>query len=154
MKRLYVLTRKDLGLAYQAVQGAHAVAQFGIDYSDHEWNNGYLIFLEVEDRGELHEWLGELEYLNKFKAEPKKAPFSIFKEPDLDNELTAIAAYTNGTKFRKLPIMGSEEMPDETVKAPEFDLVAEAGQLPKPPKKPTPAPIRVIKEGESEPSGT
>lgn len=138
MKRLYVLTRKDLGLAYQAVQGAHAVAQFCLDYPDHEWNNGYLIFLEVEDKGELHEWLGELEYRNDFKAEPQKVPFSIFKESDLDNELTAIAAYTNGTKFKKIPIMGSEMEP--FIGKP---FVLDTGV----PPKPTPANLRIIKEG-------
>ncbi len=133
MKRLYVLTRKDLGLAYQAVQGAHAVAQFCIDYPNHKWNNGYLIFLEVEDYGDLLEWEGELNYQNDFREEKKKIPYSEFYETDLDidNRLTAIAAYTNGTKFKKVPIMGS---------APADE-----------PEKPKPAPIRIIKEGESEP---
>ena len=112
MKRLYVLTRKDLGLQYQSVQGGHAVAQFLIDHPDHEWNNGYLIYLEVEDYGELMEWEGHL----NLDAEMGKAKdMSVFREPDLepDNNLTAIAVYTNGTTFRKLPIMGtSEEVPN------------------------------------------
>jgi hypothetical protein len=122
MKRLYILTRNDLGNvykkddnetlfdpSYQAVQGAHAVAQFMMDYPDNEWKNGYLIFLAVEDEGELYEWLGELNYQNGMKSSDKKMPISIFKEPDLDNQLTAIAVYTNGRMFKKLPIMAQRD---------------------------------------------
>lgn len=42
-KRLYIITRSDLGLPYQAVQGAHAVAEFCIDFPERafdEWFNG------------------------------------------------------------------------------------------------------------------
>ena len=95
--------------SYQAVQGAHAVAQFMMDYPDNEWKNGYLIFLAVENEAELHEWLGELNYQNETKSSDKKMPLSIFKEPDLDNQLTAIAVYTNGRMFKKLPMMAQRE---------------------------------------------
>jgi hypothetical protein len=109
MKRLYVLTRNDLGLAYQAVQGAHAVAQFVLDYPDNEWKNGYLIFMAEEDEDELKYWRGNLQFDNDMLSDEKKIPFSLFYEPDLDNQLTAIAVYTNGRMFRKLPIMAQEE---------------------------------------------
>lgn len=105
MKRLYVLTRNDLGIVYQSVQGAHVVAQFMLDYPDNEWKNGYLIFLAVENQHELEEWWGELNYQNEMKSKDKKIPISIFKELDLDNQLTAIAVYTKGSKFKKLLIM-------------------------------------------------
>jgi len=108
MKRLYVLTRNDLGLAYQAVQGAHAVAQFVLDYPDNEWKNGYLIFLAVENDGDLWDWLYKLESQNKMKSTEKKILFSIFQEPDLDYELTAVAVYTTGSKFKNLKIMEQE----------------------------------------------
>ena len=122
MKRLYILTRNDLqnvykrddnielfDPSYQAVQGAHAVAQFVLDYPDNEWKNGFLIFLAVEDEGELEEWWGELNYQNEMKSKGKQFPMSTFNEPDLDNQLTAIAVYTNGRMFRKLPIMAQKE---------------------------------------------
>ena len=109
MKRLYILTRNDLGIAYQAVQGAHAVAQFVLDYPDNEWKNGYLIFLAVEDEGELREWLGNLEFDNEMKSNDKKIPISKFFEPDLDNQLTAVAVYTTGRKFKNLDIMAQPE---------------------------------------------
>lgn len=113
MKRLYVLTRSDLGISYQAVQGAHAVAQFMIDYPEHEWKNGYLIFLQVEDELELEIWWGELNLKNSFKPDNKKMPMSIFKEADLGNQLTAVAVYSNGTLFRKLPLMQETTISDD-----------------------------------------
>jgi len=122
MKRLYILTRNDLGNvykkddnvtlfdpSYQAVQGAHAVAQFMMEHPDNEWKNGYLIFLAVEDEGDLKEWRGDLQVDNYMKSSEKQVPFSLFYEPDLDNQLTAIAVYTNGRMFRKLPIMAQLE---------------------------------------------
>ena len=65
MKRLYVLTRNDLGLVYQAVQGAHAVAQFVLDHPNHEWKNGYLIFLALDDGYDLLEMEGHLFFDNE-----------------------------------------------------------------------------------------
>lgn len=110
MKRLYVLTRNDLGLAYQAVQGAHAVAQFVLDYPNHEWKNGYLIFLAVENEGDLKEWRGHLQFDNdEVYDERKQISFSMYYEPDLDNQLTALAVYTNGRKFKNLEIMAQKE---------------------------------------------
>lgn len=165
MKRLYVLTRKDLGLAYQAVQGAHAVAQFCIDYPDHEWNNGYLIFLEFEDYGDLMEEEGFLDFDNNTKSKEKKIPFSSFRESDLNEQLTAIAVYTNGNKFKKVPMMGSEVsgpfMEQGTLEKPKSASIRMIKRVKRKlkgragiPKKPTPAPIRKIKEGSSKPSGT
>lgn len=88
MNRLYVLTRKDLDLPYQAVQGAHAVAQWMLDNPGHEWNNGYLIFLEVENEKMLDHWIW------KIQTKRRDVKISKFREPDIDNELTAIAVYT------------------------------------------------------------
>jgi len=111
MKRLYVITRNDLGSAYQAVQGAHAVAKFVMDYPNNEWKNGYLIFLAVEDYHEIMEISGLLDYDNWGRHERKKIPISEYHEADLNNELTAIAIYTSGynKNLRKLMIMGQDE---------------------------------------------
>jgi len=123
MKRLYVLTRNDLGdiykkddnvtlfdPSYQAVQGAHAVAQFMIEHPNNEWKNGYLIFLAVEDEAELKYWAGNLQFDNdEVYDERKQIPFSVFCESDLNNQLTAIAVYSNGRMFKKLPIMAQKK---------------------------------------------
>lgn len=109
MKRLYVLTRKDLGLPYQAVQGAHAVAQFCLDHPKSEWKNGYLIFLEVEDMNNLFWWWNRFLDTNDTKPRHKRVPISAFQEPDLNMDVTALAVYTNGSKFKNLPLMGNDE---------------------------------------------
>jgi len=106
MNRLYVLTRNDLGLAYQAVQGAHAVAQFMMEYPGHEWKNGYLIFLAVENQAELEEWY--FKFLVENADRPKftnPIAFTKFNESDLNDEMTSIAIYTKGSRFKKLSMM-------------------------------------------------
>lgn len=48
MKKLYVISRGDLPLAYQAVQAGHAVAQWMLDSGGaNEWNNQTLVYLHV-----------------------------------------------------------------------------------------------------------
>jgi len=101
-----VLTRNDLGIAYQAVQGAHAVAQFCVDHPNHEWNNGYLIFLEVDDLYELKKWEYKLKDRNGIEM-------SWFYEPDLSNEMTGIAVYGSGYVFRNLQVMSEKEVESE-----------------------------------------
>lgn len=51
--KLYVLIRKDMPKAYQAVQGGHAVAQWLIDNPENGWNNHTLIYLGVPSEAEL-----------------------------------------------------------------------------------------------------
>ena len=75
--------------------------------------NSYLIFLQVEDQLELEMWWGELNLKNSFKSDHKKMPMSIFKEADLNNQLTAVAIYSNGTLFRKLPLMQETIISDD-----------------------------------------
>jgi len=83
MKRLYVLVRNDLKRSSPAVQAGHAVAEFMLKYPDCEWNNNYLIYLRIRN-------LEDLEYWNELLDNTTKA---IFHEPDLSNEMTAIAVY-------------------------------------------------------------
>ena len=48
-----------------------------------QWNNNYLICLSVEDENQLNNLL--------VKIQKEKIPVSYFLEPDIGNELTAIA---------------------------------------------------------------
>ena len=91
MKRLYVLIDKTLNPVYGCVQGGHAVAQYMLEHKD--WNNEYLIYLHAD----VGRWKEKLSLLGK--------DFSIFKEPDLDNQLTAIATVDDGSLFKKLNIV-------------------------------------------------
>ena len=92
-KRLYVLIDKELNPVYGCVQGGHAVAQWLLDHPGQTWNNSYLIYLKCN----LYSMKRRLKRLDK--------DFSEFKEPDLDNKLTAIAIEDSGKLFRNLKLV-------------------------------------------------
>ena len=50
MNKMYVVTRKDLSPEQQAVQAGHALAEFLLQQSDYEWDNGTLVYLTVPDQ--------------------------------------------------------------------------------------------------------
>ena len=93
MKRLYVLINKDLSPVYGCVQGGHAVAQWLLDHPGQTWNNSYLIYLKCN----LFSMRRRLIKLQR--------DFSEFREPDLNNEITAIAIEDNGKLFRNLKLV-------------------------------------------------
>jgi len=75
--------RKDLKCSSPGVQAGHCVAEFCLSSRNSKiWNNQYLIYLEVENLDRLNNWL--------FKFKKRNIEFFLFKEPDLDNEITAI----------------------------------------------------------------
>jgi outer membrane protein assembly factor BamD (BamD/ComL family) len=80
--------------AYKAVQAGHAVAEFMLEHPG-KWNNGYLIYLEVEGYDELFRWYKEL----------RDTEFSFFVESDMNNEMTAIAVLDNGELFKDLKLL-------------------------------------------------
>tara|TARA_R110000868_G_scaffold16222_1_gene73221 strand:- start:573 stop:872 length:300 start_codon:yes stop_codon:yes gene_type:complete len=99
MSRLFVLVNNELPLAYQGVQAGHAVAQWLIDHPNQTWNNSYLIYLGVSEQ-ELHRWM--------YKLQTREMDFTIFREPDIDNDITAIACQADDHKlFRNLKLMGA-----------------------------------------------
>jgi peptidyl-tRNA hydrolase len=83
--------------AYQAVQSGHAAIQFQYDYPSiaKEWhdNSKYLIYLSVENEFELQKLIHKLQKSN--------IKYSIFRESDIDNQITAIAIEPSD-KTRKL----------------------------------------------------
>jgi hypothetical protein len=95
---MYVLVRNDLASTYKNVQGAHALAQFALQHPKEfrEWNNTTLVFLGIPNLREMRFW-----HVNLSKKQRKKVR-SIFCEPDLDDQITAIACYDTGIIFRKL----------------------------------------------------
>lgn len=82
-----MITRADLEPGYQAVQSMHALRQFTAEHPerDREWfdNSNYLGLLSVQDEIELN---GIIE-----QAASQNIRFSVFREPDIDNQITAIA---------------------------------------------------------------
>lgn len=98
MERLYVLIRKDLSLGYQAVQGGHAVAEYML--KNDSWKNQYLIYLNVKDERDLESW--------KQKLESKGHKPIPFHEPDINNEMTAIAVHAPKELFKNLKLVFSK----------------------------------------------
>lgn len=101
MQKLFVLISKDLpSVAYQGVQGAHAVAQWLLNNKETQtWNNQTLVFLEAEN---LIKW--------KQKLELRSLEYTEFIEPDLNNKLTSLAVLADGRQgklFKKLKLIGS-----------------------------------------------
>ena len=93
---MYIVTRKDLSCGIQAVQGIHAAAEFAIQYpqTHQEWhqNSNYLGFLSVENECELEKLIA--------RAHSENIKISIFREPDIGNEVTAITIEP-GSKSKK-----------------------------------------------------
>lgn len=91
MRRLYVLVNKKLAPIYGCVQGGHAVAQFMLENPNQKWNNEFLIYLYAD----TDKWA--------YKLQKQGVKCSIFREPDLNNSITAIAVQDDsGELFKNL----------------------------------------------------
>jgi hypothetical protein len=103
--KLYLITREDLSPAQQAVQIVHAMREFVREHPEEDlrWYRGSntLAFLAVADEESLNSLLE--------KAIMRRIPVSGFREPDRDDELTAIAIGPQGKGLcRRLPLALSE----------------------------------------------
>ena len=94
--KMYVLVRRDLSKSQQAVQGGHALAEFILNCQS-PWNNSTLVYLGVNTKYQLWAWREKLKEL--------KIKFIEWKEPDMQNETTAIAAYSNHKIFKRLNLL-------------------------------------------------
>lgn len=98
--RLYSLTRKDISIEQMAVQSGHALTQYIIDHNPHidsKWSNGSIICLELANEKSLKRWIKKLE--------EKGIPFSIFREPDMNHEITSISLLDTGELLKGIPLL-------------------------------------------------
>lgn len=103
-EKLYVVTRQDIDPGYQAVQAAHSAIQFQHDYPEiaklwHE-HSKYLACLSVKDENSLIDLIK--------KADKKNIKYSVFIEPDIDNQITSVAFEPSDATRRltnSLPLM-------------------------------------------------
>ncbi len=86
-EKLRVVTRRDLSLPTQAVQSAHAAIDFQHAHpkeaTDWQTKSNYLALLTVANEEELYKLID--------KATIRGIKYTIFREPDINNEITAIA---------------------------------------------------------------
>lgn len=97
MKKLYVAVRKDLTKPQQAVQAGHALAEYLLDNRETEWNNGTLIYLGAKDEDELKSLTKRLKY--------DRICHTVFSEPDIGDELTAVASLGNNKHFKTMNLL-------------------------------------------------
>ena len=93
MQRLYVLINNKLDPIYGCVQGGHAVAEWLLSHPHQEWNNNYLIYVSAD----ISKWKQKLDIL--------EIDYTEFKEPDLNNEITALAVLNNDKLFKILQLI-------------------------------------------------
>ena len=96
-KKMYVLARKDLDPVYGCVQAGHALAAYSIKGDQdlfQNWGNSDLIYLGASNENTLKLWTKKL-------TEMKKAWVG-FWEPDLQNQLTAVACISTEGTFKNL----------------------------------------------------
>jgi peptidyl-tRNA hydrolase len=103
--KLHIITRRDLPAGQQAVQAIHVMREFVREHpdTDREWyqKSNTLAFLSVEDEKALTCLLSS--------AQLRRIAASGFREPDRDDELTAIAIGPRGKGLcRRLRLALSE----------------------------------------------
>ena len=105
-QKLRVVTRQDLPIGVQATQSGHAAIDYQHEYPQDaiHWhkNSNYLIFLTSDDQSHLERLI--------HKADTLGIKYTIFKEPDLNNEITAVTFEPSDDARRitsSLPLLGS-----------------------------------------------
>lgn len=100
--RIYTITRKDIETNEQkTIQSMHAGGKYITEHEPHRkglWDgNDSMIALELGSEKSLKKWIKKLE--------EKGIAFSLFKEPDMDYAITAIAALDTGELFKGIPLL-------------------------------------------------
>lgn len=94
-KKMYVIVRNDITSAQKAVQAGHALAAWMLQYSG--WQNNTLVYLQASSK--LHLQTIVFQLMEKYIVHTR------FFEPDMNNELTAIASLGSNSIFKKLPLL-------------------------------------------------
>lgn len=86
-EKLRIIVRQDMEPGYQIAQSVHAARQFAEEHPEKErsWFRGSntIVILGVRNQDEI---LGVIK-----KARTLAVSHSVFREPDLNNEITAVA---------------------------------------------------------------
>jgi peptidyl-tRNA hydrolase len=91
---MYIAVRKDLSRSQQVVQSAHAAIEASAQYHSEQQEHPSVIVLGVKNESKLH----------KFKdyVEENSLKYKLFREPDMDNELTAVAVFPVSEDQKKM----------------------------------------------------
>ena len=94
--KLYILVRNDLTPSQTAVQAGHAVAEYLIN-DPQTWKNSTLIYLGINNLMLMEKWMYKLDSLG--------VDYITWREPDINNEVTAIASTGSSEVFKKLNLL-------------------------------------------------
>ena len=96
--KLYVIVRNDLTPAQKAVQAGHAATDWIIDNAPQvaKWNKT-LVYLTAKDMHNLLHIKQRLDY--------KDIKYTAFYEPDIGNEITAIACLGSNSTVKRLRLL-------------------------------------------------
>lgn len=79
------------------MQAGHALAEFLLENPKTNWTNGTLVYLGVKNQIQLENWIHKLTC--------NGVDYSEFREPDIGNEVTAIATLGQDNIFKGLNLM-------------------------------------------------
>ena len=85
-KYMYIIVRKDISPEQQSVQAIHASIESTRKFckeSEKDWEHPHIVLCGVKNENSLLSAI--------LRLEKHCIPFEIFREPDLNNEITAIA---------------------------------------------------------------
>lgn len=95
---MYVCVRADIPPGYQMAQAAHAVSYLAAESKLALYQHSVITILNVPNENAL------LETAAKHRHTPGDPELFMFREPDLNNEATAFACYSEGSEFSGLPL--------------------------------------------------
>ena len=110
VQKLTVVSRRDITPGYQATQAIHAAIQFVFEFpqiSQQWFPDPYLAVLSVENESELKQLIHKLQQSN--------LKYSVFRESDIDNQITAICIEPSDETRRitsQLPLLLKEYKAD------------------------------------------
>ncbi len=93
--KMYVVVRDDLAPAQKAVQAGHALAEWML--GNDSWRNQTLVYLKARNKVHLTNIVAKL---SRSEVQHVK-----FHEPDIGDEITAIASLGTNHVFEKLPLL-------------------------------------------------
>jgi len=91
--KLYVVVRDDLSSSQKAVQAGHALAEYVL-HSDDGWKNGTLVYLTAPCIDDV-----------AVKLQHTGVKHFAFHEPDINNQMTAIASLGTNNVFKNLSML-------------------------------------------------
>ena len=109
---VYVVTRRDLTFPQQAVQAGHAAIESARQFLPPQAEHPSLIITAVRNEQKLVYWIDKFERLG--------IRFTVWREPDLNNEITSIATEPLSgdirRKLRDLQLLKDPIAEDKNVK--------------------------------------